>query len=71
MTNEYLSKTIRKYRNAAGLSQKQLAEYAGIGKTAVFDVEHGKETVQLNTVLKILEVLNIKVTLEGKLDAQS
>ena len=60
---QLLAKIIKKHRKAAGLSQQQLAELAGVGKTAVFDIEKGKETVQLNTLRKILVVLNIKVQL--------
>jgi transcriptional regulator with XRE-family HTH domain len=51
----------------AGLSQLQLAEMAGVGKTVVFDLEKGKETVQLDTLRKILSVLNIKVQLTSPL----
>jgi len=64
---ETLSKVIKNHRKAAGLSQLQLAEMAGVGKTVVFDIENGKETVQLNTLLKILKVLNIKVELQSQL----
>ncbi|MCX6257753.1 MAG: helix-turn-helix domain-containing protein [Bacteroidia bacterium] len=60
---ETLSIIIRKHRKAAGLSQVQLSELAGIGKTVVFDLEKGKETIQLDTLRKILNVLNIKVQL--------
>lgn len=58
-----LAVLIRKHRKAAGLSQLQLAEMAGVGKTVVFDIEKGKETIQLQTLRKILTVLNIKVQL--------
>lgn len=54
---------IKKHRKAAGLSQLQLAEMAGVGKTVIFDIEKGKETIQLDTLRKILAVLNIKVQL--------
>lgn len=64
---EILATIIRKHRKAAGLSQLQLAELAGVGKTVVFDIEKGKETVQLNTLTKILKVLNIKVQLTSQL----
>lgn len=67
LTPETLSKVIRKHRKAAGLSQLQLAEMAGIGKTVVFDLEKGKETIQLDTLRKILLVLNIKVQLQSPL----
>ena len=60
-----LSIVIKKHRKAAKLSQLQLAEYAGVGKTVVYDIEKGKETVQLATLRKILNVLNIKVELKS------
>ena len=58
-----LAKVIRRHRKAAKLSQLQLAEMAGVGKTVVFDIEKGKETIKLDTLKKILKVLNIKVRL--------
>ncbi|WP_088656186.1 helix-turn-helix domain-containing protein [Geofilum rhodophaeum] len=58
-----LANIVRKHRKMAGLSQQQLAELAGVGKTVVFDLEKGKETIQLKTLRKILHVLNIKVQL--------
>ena len=64
---QVLAEIIRKHRKAAGLSQLQLAEMAGVGKTVVFDLEKGKETVQLDTLRKILSVLNIRVQLTSPL----
>lgn len=64
---QLLAEIIRKHRKAAGLSQIQLAEMAGVGKTVVFDLEKGKETIQLDTLRKILSVLNIKVQLKSPL----
>lgn len=58
-----LSIIIKKHRKAAKLSQIQLAEMAGVGKTVVYDIEKGKETIQLATLRKILKVLNIKIEL--------
>jgi HTH-type transcriptional regulator / antitoxin HipB len=58
-----LAKVIRRHRKVAKLSQLQLAEMAGVGKTVVFDIEKGKETIKLDTLRKILKVLNIKVRL--------
>ena len=62
-----LAIAIRKHRKAAKLSQQQLAEMAGVGKTVVFDIEKGKETIKLNTLRKVLKVLNIKVQLTSPL----
>lgn len=64
---QILAKTIREHRKAAGLSQLQLAELAGVGKTVVFDIEKGKETIQLDTLRKILAVLNITAKLTSPL----
>lgn len=62
MINSYsLSEIIKKHRKAAGLSQLALAQLAGVGKTVIFDLEKGKESVQLDTLLKILKVLNISI----------
>jgi len=40
---------------------------AGVGKTVVYDIENGKESVQLDTLRKILKVLNIKILLTSPL----
>jgi y4mF family transcriptional regulator len=48
-------------RKRSGLTQQELAVLAGVGKTAVFDLEKGKATIQLDTLLKILAVLNIQL----------
>jgi transcriptional regulator with XRE-family HTH domain len=55
------------HRKAAKLSRVQLAELAGVGKTVIFDIEKGKESVQLDTLRKILKVLNIKIILKSPL----
>ena len=62
-----LARIIRRHRKAAKISQLQLAEMAGVGKTVVFDIEKGKETIKLTTLRKILKVLNIKVILVSPL----
>ena len=59
MDSKYLSKIIRFHRKKAGLTQKELADLAGIGKTAVFDLEKGKPTAKMQTLLQVLSVLNI------------
>jgi HTH-type transcriptional regulator/antitoxin HipB len=49
------------HRKSAKLSRVQLAEMAGVGKTVIYDIEKGKESVQLDTLHKIFKVLNIKM----------
>ena len=59
-----IAKIVHYYRKQSGLSQQALARLAGVGKTVIFDIEKGKETVQLNTLLKVLDVLNIQLKFE-------
>jgi len=58
---------IKYHRNNSGLSQKELADLAGVGKTVIFDIEKGKATVQMDTLLKVLKVLNITIKLDSQL----
>ena len=62
-----LAQIIRMHRKAAKLSRVALAEIAGVGKTVIFDIEMGKESVQLDTLRKILKVLNIMIILNSPL----
>ena len=58
-----LKNIIHFHRKKSNLSQKKLADLAGVGKTVIFDIEKGKKTIQLDTLLKILNILNIKIEL--------
>ena len=60
-----LKTVIRHHRRLSGLSQAQLAKLAGVGKTVIFDIEHGKETVQFDTLKKVFAALNIKFILQS------
>lgn len=61
---------VRFHRRKAGLTQAELARMAGVGKASVFDVEKGKETVQLDTLLKIFSILNMELDIKSPLMAQ-
>ena len=60
-------KIVRFHRKRAGLSQKELADLAGVGKTVIFDIEKGKETVKLITLMKVLDTLNIRMEFNSPL----
>jgi y4mF family transcriptional regulator len=62
-----LKNMIREHRRLSGLSQADLAKLAGVGKTVVFDLEHGKETIRYDTLTKILSALNITIRFESPL----
>ena len=67
MQNIELADIIRSHRKAAGLSRVRLAELSGTGKTVIFDIEKGKKSIKLDTLLKILNVLNIKIEMTSPL----
>jgi len=60
-----LKSIIRSHRRLSGLSQSELAKLAGVGKTVIFDIEHGKESVQFDTLKKVFSALNIKFILQS------
>lgn len=60
-TIDQIGSLVRFHRKKAGLTQKQLADFACVGKTVVFDIEKGKTTVRLDTLIKVLAVLNISL----------
>ncbi len=66
-SKNYIGKIIQFHRKKSGLTQLQLATFAGVGKTVILDLEKGKETVQMNTITKILKVLNISIVFESQL----
>ena len=49
------------HRKKSGLTRRQLADLAGVGKTVIYDIEKGKETIQFSTLQKVLKTLNIKI----------
>jgi len=67
MQAQELANIIKMHRKAAKLSRIKLAEMAGVGKTVIYDIEKGKETIQLDTLRRILKVLNIKIELTSPL----
>lgn len=68
-TVNIIGSSIRFHRRKAGLSQAGLARLAGVGKASVFDVEKGKESVQMDTLLKIFSVLNMELDVKSPLMA--
>lgn len=53
-----IGELVRNRRRAAGLSQRELAELAGVGTRLVSELERGKSTLRIDAVLKVLGVFN-------------
>ncbi len=65
MDAEKIGEVIRRHRKASKLNRIECARLAGVGKTVIYDIEHGKASVQLDTVLKIFKVFNISMSLSS------
>ena len=68
MYNFDLGLFIKEHRKKAGLTQLQLANLAGVGKTTVFDIEKNKTTVSWNNLLALINILNIEVQFKSPMD---
>ncbi|KTD66683.1 putative DNA-binding transcriptional regulator [Legionella steelei] len=64
MPTHEIANLVHYYRKHSGLSRQELARLAGVGKTVIYDIEKGKASVRLNTLLKVLDVLNIQMKFE-------
>lgn len=62
-----LADIISFHRKRSGLSQKNVAQLAGVGKNMVYELENGKLSVRLENLLKVLQVLNIKLDFQSPL----
>jgi len=60
-----LGLVVRATRKAQGIRLDDLAAFAGVGTVFAGDVEHGKETVQLGRVLKLLKQLGLEVVIDA------
>ena len=65
--NREVGEIIFFHRKKSGLTRNQLADLAGVGKTVIYDIEKGKETIRYATLKKVLNVLNIKIVFTSPL----
>ena len=59
-----LGDAVRHYRMEAGLTQAQLADKAGIGRSYLSELESGKETQQVKRLFGVLRQLGVRMTLD-------
>ncbi|MDD4510310.1 MAG: helix-turn-helix transcriptional regulator [Oscillospiraceae bacterium] len=54
-----IGKNIAKYRKAKSIKQEDFAEIAGISTTYLSDLERGRKTPKLETLLRIADCLDV------------
>lgn len=62
---QQLGDVLRAARKQLGLTQPQLALAAGVGVRFIVDLEAGKPTVRLESVLRVIEALGGVIHLSG------
>jgi HTH-type transcriptional regulator / antitoxin HipB len=58
-----LGKAVRAARHELGLTQDDLALASGTGRRFIVDLESGKATVRLESVLDVLDALELRIEL--------
>lgn len=56
-----LSEFVKEKRNAARLTQSELAEKAGVGLRFVRDLEQGKETLRVDKINQVLKLFGYEM----------
>lgn len=64
-STQQLGQALRSARKQLGLTQSELALAAGVGVRFIVDLEAGKPTVRLETVMRVIDALGGQVMLDG------
>lgn len=64
-STQQMGKALRGARKQLGLTQWQLALAAGVGVRFIVDLEAGKPTLRLETVLRVIDSLGGEINLIG------
>jgi y4mF family transcriptional regulator len=57
---------LKHFRSSLDLTQADISGLANTGNRFVIELERGKETVQLNKVFDVLEVLGLEMVIQPK-----
>ena len=60
-----LGEALRAARKRLGLTQPRLALAAGVGVRFIVELESGKPTVRLDSVMRVIEALGGEINLSG------
>lgn len=64
-STQELGQALRSARKRLGLTQPRLALAAGVGVRFIVELESGKSTVRLDSVMRVIEVLGGEINLNG------
>lgn len=56
-----LGVAVRTRRKALGIDQETVASLAGVSRKAVSEIERGKPTMRMDTVVRVLDALGLEL----------
>ena len=62
---------VRQTRKEIGLTQEDLALISGVGLSFIHNLEHGKKTVQFDSLMKVVSRLDCKLVISPKVGSQN
>lgn len=57
---------MREARRLEGISQQELAEFAGMSRRPVYLLESGRGTIRVESLVRILDVLGLELVVRAK-----
>lgn len=60
LAKTFMPAVLKRFRNIAGLSQQELADRVGIGKSYISALELGYRAPNLNLLVKLADSLNVR-----------
>ena len=60
IAKQYMPIVLRRYRDAAGLSQQEIVNIVGVSKGFYSSLESGKRAPNLDMLVKIAKALNVR-----------
>lgn len=63
---ETLGKMIRENRDKKNISQQELADFAGVSRAVIVDLENAKRDMKFSNVLKVVQASSLQLHLRNK-----
>lgn len=67
MEMQEIGKIVQYHRKRVRLSRERLSKLSGVSASAIYGIEKGKQSVRMNTLMRILRALNISIHIDGPL----
>ncbi|MCL2529933.1 MAG: helix-turn-helix domain-containing protein [Coriobacteriia bacterium] len=61
-----IGRYLKQTRKDIGLTQEELALISGVGLSFIHDLEHGKKTIQFDSLMKVVSRLDCKLEIGAK-----